>query len=102
MRGRSIRTRPKLPPTPDVAHDEPVLGQGWQLSRAQLQILIPHIIFDVVHKISAKRLHLADRNPLARTAVVCVVVAAALWNEVVGVFGAAPKPLGAELKRRIP
>ena len=44
MRGRSIRTRPKLPPTPDVSHDEPDLGQGLQLSDFKLQILIRHVL----------------------------------------------------------
>ena len=102
MRGRSIRTTPKLLPTPDVAHDEPGFRHGRQFSGFQIQILIRHFVVDGVHQETAKRLHLADRDPLARTTVVPVVITTALRNEVVGGDLPIVKPLGPELLRRVP
>ena len=102
MRGRSIRTRAKLLPRPDVTHDEPRFGHGRQFSGFQIQILIRHFVVDGVHEETAKRLHLADRDPLARTTVVPVVIATALRNELVGSDLPIVKPLGPELLRRVP
>ena len=104
MRGRSIRTRAKLLPRPDVTHDEPRFGHGRQFSgfQIQIQILIRHFVVDGVHEETAKRLHLADRDPLARTTVVPVVITTALRNEVVGGDLPIVKPLGPELLRRVP
>lgn len=96
-RGWAIRTRPKLLPTSDIAHDEPVLRQGWQLSGVQLQTLIRHIVINLIYEISAEHFHLIDRDPLAWTAVVRVVVAAALWNEIKGAFAPVLEPFGEEL-----
>lgn len=88
--------------SPDVVEDHSSLGQRRQLFRINLQILIRHIVVDGPYEVFAERLHLADCDPFAGATVVQVVVATALWDEIIGVFDTTLKPFGAKIARRVP
>lgn len=82
--------------------DRKLIGFGGKAGNLETSIRIRHIVFDVPGQNSRRLFHEPDRDPLARAAVIHVVISAPLRNEVEGAAVPIAKPLWPKRLRCIP